>query len=220
MGNYYFFELEYLDKIFDTFVINLKSNPFDNILIINCDSGYGFETGTLELIENTSTTYVFHLGDQIYNDKLFKKYFNIFANKKIESITKKDKKLVWKECYDYFLEQFTRNNKTNVLKNNFNFMIPDDHEVVDNGFVSKIKKEQIVYYDLVYSIINDLSNSIELELGFNKKEISYIEDKSNSTLYIINYSLNFTEDFFNKFNYKNKIENYKNIIFLKRKIYN
>jgi hypothetical protein len=217
IGNYYFFELEYLDKILDTFVINLKSNPFENVLIINCDSGYGFETGTWDLIDNTSTKYAFHLGDQIYNDKIFQKNFNILKNKKIEDITKKDKQVIWKECYNYFLEQFTRNNKTNVLKNNFNIMMPDDHEVVDNSFIDRIPKEQIVYYNLIYSIIKNLSNSIELELKFNRIDISYIEDKSNSTLYIINYSLNFNEDFFNQFNYKNKIENYKNIIFLQRK---
>ena len=140
MDNYYLFELEYLDKIFDTFVINLKLNPFDNVLIINCDSGYGLETGTWDLIDNTSNKYVFHLGDQIYNDKIFQKYFNILKIKKIKDITIKDKQLIWKGTYDYFLEQFTRNNKTNVLKNNFNIMIPDDHEVIDNSFISRIKK--------------------------------------------------------------------------------
>ena len=220
LGNYYLLELEYLNKIIDTFVINLKSNPFDDVLIINCDSGYGFETGTWDLIENTNTKYAFHLGDQIYNDKIFLKYFNILKNKKIEDITQKDKQLVWKETYNYFLEQFTRNNKTNVLKNNFNIMIPDDHEIIDNSFIDRIKKEQIVYYNLIYKIIKKISNSIELELKFNREDISYIEDKLNSTLYVINYSLNFNEEFFNKFNYKNKIENYKNIIFLQRKICN
>ena len=170
-----------------------------------------------DLIDNTSNKYVFHLGDQIYNDKIFQKYFNILKIKKIKDITIKDKQLIWKGTYDYFLEQFTRNNKTNVLKNNFNIMIPDDHEVIDNSFISRIKKEQLVHYNLIYSIINDLSNSIELELKFNREDISYIEDKLNGTLYIINYNLDFDEDFFNKFNYKNKIENNKNIIFLQRK---
>ncbi len=221
LNNYYFYELEYLDKILDTFKINLKSNPFDNILVVNCDSAYGYETGTWDSIEESNgSRYVFHLGDQIYNDIIFQKHYNKLKNKKVEKINTNDKKKIFVDCYDYFLKQFTRNNKTNILKNNFNIMIPDDHEVVDNSFVNKILKERIEIYNIIYRVINNLSNDIELGLGFNYSELKYIVDNTNSSLYIINYSLDFTDEYFKKYDLENKIVQYKNIIFLQRKICN
>ncbi len=220
-NKYYFYELEYLDKILDTFKINLKSNPLDNILVVNCDSAYGYETGTWDSIEESNETkYVFHLGDQIYNDIIFQKHYNKLKNKKVEKINTNDKKKIFVDCYDYFLKQFTRNNKTNILKNNFNIMIPDDHEVVDNSFVNKILKERIGIYNIIYEVINNLSNEIELGLGFNHLELKYIVDNTNSSLYIINYSLDFTDEYFKKYDLENKIVQYKNIIFLQRKICN
>lgn len=221
LGNYYYFELEYLDKIIDSFKINLKSNPFDNVLVVNCDSAYGYETGTWDSIEESnSSRYVFHLGDQIYNDMIFQKNYNILKKKKVSNINTDDKQKIFTDCYNYFLEQFTRNNKTNILKNNFNIMIPDDHEVIDNSFVNRIKKDRLVVYDIIYEVIFNLSNQIELGLKYNQDELNYIEDPINSTLYIVNYSLDFSNDFFSKYGYSNKIAEYKNIIFLQRKICN
>jgi hypothetical protein len=222
-NNYYYFELEYLDKILDTFKINLKSNPnpFDNVLVVNCDSAYGYETGTWDSIEESNESrYVFHLGDQIYNDMIFQKHYNILKNKKVENINPDDKKKILIDCYNYFLEQFTRNNKTNILKNNFNIMIPDDHEVVDNSFVNRIKKDRLEIYWIIYEVINNLSNKIELGLRYGSNDLNYIEDPINSSLYIVNYSLDFSNDFFSKYDLENKIAQYKNIIFLQRKICN
>ena len=221
LGNYYYYELEYLDKIIDTFKINLKSNPFDNVLVVNCDSAYGYETGTWDSIEESNPSrYVFHLGDQIYNDIIFQKHYNILQNKKIADVNKNDKKKIFIDSYNYFLEQFTRNNKTNILKNNFNIMIPDDHEVVDNSFIDRIRKDKIEIYNVIYLLISNLSNQIELGLKYNQKDLNYIEDPINSTLYIVNYGLDFSNDFFSKYDYFNKIVEYKNIIFLQRKICN
>ncbi len=221
LGNYYFYELEYLDKIIDSFKINLKSNPLDDILVVNCDSAYGYETGTWDTIkDNLASKYVFHLGDQIYNDMIFQKHYNILKNKKVTNITEKDKNKIFVDCYNYFLEQFTRNNKTNILKNNFNIMIPDDHEVVDNSFVDRIGKDKIEIYNIIYEQIDNLANKIELGLKYDQNELNYINDSVNSTLYIINYSLEFSKDFFSKYDYLNKIADYKNIIFLQRKICN
>ncbi len=213
----YYFELEYLDKIIDTFKINLKDSLFSEVVIVNCDSGYGLETGTWDLIADDGTKYIFHLGDQIYNDKYFMKFYNQYKNKVINQI---DKDQIYKTCYNYFLEHFTRNNKTNILKNNFNFMIPDDHEVMDNQFVNRIPKNQLFNSEIIFNIINELSNSIETGLKFESNEINYLEDKENSTLYILNYSLEFNDEFYKKNDYLEKIAKFNNIIFLCRKCKN
>lgn len=220
LNNYYFFELEYLDKIIDTFTINLKSNPFNNVLIVNCDSTYGYETGTWDLIKETNSKYVFHLGDQIYNDMIFQKNFNKLKNKKLSEINKSDKKKIFIECYNYFLEQFTRNNKSKILKNNFNLMIPDDHEVIDNSFIDRIPKTQISIYNIIFNIINKLSNSIELSLKFSQDNLIFIKDQTNSSIYILNYTLNIDEDFYSSYKLVDKIMNYSNVIFLQRKVLN
>ena len=54
--------------------LNLMTNPFDNVYIVNCDSTWGFETNTWNKLENMSkdqTNVIFHIGDQVYNDFIF-----------------------------------------------------------------------------------------------------------------------------------------------------
>jgi hypothetical protein len=208
IGNDYKIEFIRKNKLIDSIEIKLKSNPLDNVLVVNCDSCYGYESGTWDLIENKNTRYIFHLGDQIYNDHIFYDLYKDYEKKLI------DEKQVYKYCYLHYLYHFSRNNKKNVLKNNFNLMIPDDHEILDN---SVKKLANIVCFKKVYNIFKSLSKSIELGLRHKKCNLLFLEDSSNSTVYILNYTEKFDEEFYIKNNYLQYVKRNKNIIFLNRK---
>jgi hypothetical protein len=201
----------YKDKILDKINLDLTSNPFDNVLVVNCDSCYGYETGTWDLIPKTLTHIIFHLGDQIYNDHLFYSIYNEYNN----NIDKNDEIKIFKKCYYHYLHHFSRNNKKNVLKNNFNLMIPDDHEILDNSINSM---KNMHNYKVIKKIFTTITNQIEINLMFGKKKkVLYVEDNKNSTVYVLNYQLDFTKELFEDYNYLQYIKKYDNIIFLNRK---
>ncbi len=209
-GNSYKIDFLHGKEILDSCQINLKSDPFDDVLIVNCDSCYGYETGTWDLIQGDSTRFVFHLGDQLYNDHLF--FQSCLSH--ISDMTKSEIKAVHKKCYSHYLQHFTRNNKTNILKNNFNLMMPDDHEIVDNSIIEFGNPNN---FKIIHKILEKLATKIELGLRQTESDILFVEDKKHSTVYVVNYSNNFTEESFKKHNYMIWMKNYCNIIFLARK---
>lgn len=210
LNNSYKIDFVHGNEIIDTCQINLKSNPFDDVLIVNCDSCYGYETGTWDLIQGDSTKYVFHLGDQLYNDHLFFKSCLTYTL----NMTKSEIKLVHKKCYSHYLHHFTRNNKTNILKNNFNLMIPDDHEIVDNSIKEFGNQNN---FKIIHKILEKLSEKIELGLRQTGSDILFIPDNKHSTVYIVNYLNDFTKELYDKYNYIKWMKDYDNIIFLTRK---
>lgn len=210
IGSRYVIDFKKGDKILDSIQINLKSNPFDNVLVVNCDSCYGYETGTWNLIENNQTRIIFHLGDQLYNDHMFHNSYNMY---KLD-ITKEEEKIIYRRCYYHYLQHFSRNNKSNVLKNNFNLMIPDDHEIVDNSIEIMFN---MYNFEIIKKLLEELCEEIELGLKQNSADILFIPDDKNSTVYILNYLDKFDESIYLKYNYLDWVKKYNNIIFLNRK---
>ena len=70
-------------------------------------------------------------------------------------------------------------------------MIPDDHDIVDDTFVdNNINNKQ---FTNLYKIFNKFITNFTIDLRFkyNGEDLSYIIDKKNDTIYILNYDNNF-----------------------------
>jgi len=197
-------------KIIDNIILDIQTDPYDEVIILNCDSGYGYEMNTWNKIKLNSKT-IIHAGDQIYNDLIFFKYY--YKKYYLESIYEIDEQIIYKEIYKYYLEHFSRNNKSQILKNNFNIMIPDDHETVDNDFI----KTNINIYNTISKIFEEISTDIQMNLKFDREDITYIEDNKHNTIYVLNYNEYFSEELIKNYNFKDKINNYKNVIIISRK---
>lgn len=104
-----------------------------NVEIVNCDSTLGLEKNLWCKLKNTKSHYIFHCGDQIYNDKIFKNYYRYHSMNSSDIIKLDD------EIFLNYYNQFKR--YKNTLKNNLNLMIPDDHEIVDNTYDDKYKSD-------------------------------------------------------------------------------
>ena len=103
-GNVYdiLFIDEKTNKTIDKILINLEENPFNNVKIVNCDSNFGIETNTWDLIDKKFGV-IFHIGDFLYNDAIFRKYFN--ESIKTNNI-EYDK--IYKELYDNYIVCISR----------------------------------------------------------------------------------------------------------------
>lgn len=186
-------------------------NLYKNISIVNCDSTLGFEKNLWNKLKNVNSHYIIHCGDQIYNDKIFKKYYR-FMNLN----DKKNIKKLKKEIFNNFYNQFNR--YKNILKNNFNLMIPDDHDIVDDAYENKHQTD-----DKFVKIKNIFKKFVvEIELGLNDdltnlNEIVYLSDDNNKTIYVLNYTNDFTDELLNKYDFDNKIIPYDKIVVISRK---
>jgi hypothetical protein len=134
------------NELIDKLEINLEKNPFNNVKIVNCDSNFGIETNTWDLIDKKFGV-VFHIGDFLYNDSIFRKYFN--ESIKTNNI-EYDK--MYKELYDNYIACVSR--KLYYLKNNFNYVMTDDHETVDNAYYEKNKDNKM--FIKIYKIFTPL----------------------------------------------------------------
>lgn len=218
LGNKYIININNSkNKQIDNCNLNLEINPFDNIYVVNCDCQYGFETKTWNKLYNKSknhTSTIFHIGDQIYNDKYV---LDIYYKKKSNEF---NKKLITKELYIQYLKHFTRNEKSLILKNNFNIMIPDDHDVIDDSFINSHSNDK--YLKKIFNLITNITNKIQLSLKFNysNEDFMFIEDTKNNTIYMFNCSdSKYTENKLIKYDVFNKFNKYKNIVIFNRKIF-
>jgi len=201
------------NKIIENISINLKENPFNNVKIVNCDSNFGLETNTWKLINNKFGV-IFHIGDFLYNDLIFRKHYdNIIKNNIDYSFIKQT---IYENLYDNYIECISR--KSNYLKNNFNYIMTDDHETIDNNYYDKNKNNKI--FIKMYKLFKKVEIKIFNNLRFENKEIDFINDDTNKTVYVMNYeNIYFNINTINKYNIYDKIRNYDNIIFLERKCF-
>jgi hypothetical protein len=196
------------NTVIDELEINLLENPFDNVKVVNCDSNIGLETNTWNEIDKKFGV-IFHIGDFIYNDIIF--YINYYKSLKTQKI---DKDVIYKEIYDNYIECIIR--KLFYLKNNFNYVMTDDHETIDNTFYNK-NKNNIIFIK-IFKIFKNLEIEILHNLQFNKKIFNFIGDIKNNTIYIMNNNNLFMDDkIIKKYEIYEKIKEYTNIIFLERK---
>lgn len=181
---------------------------FNNILIVNCDSTLGLEKNMWDKIKDIKSNYIIHCGDQIYNDKLFKKYFRFIDIDKQINIKK-----LKIDIYNNYYNQFYR--YKNILKNNLNLMIPDDHEIVDDIFGDKYKNNE--KFVKINNIFQKFVTNIELELKNNSDEIHYLKDEVNKIIYVLNYTTEFDNNILNKYDFDTNIEPFNKIILISRK---
>lgn len=198
--------IKYKNTIEEIKKLNLY-NIYNNIEVVNCDSILGLEKNLWKKMNNYNSHYIIHCGDQIYNDKIFKKFYRYeFVNE--ENLNKLDK-----EIFLNYYKQFYRYKK--ILKQNCNLMIPDDHEIVDNSYIDKhnsnkkfiLMKKRFCYF----------LDAIQLGLKLNNDDLYFIEDKIHKSIFVLNYTTIFNNNFFNKFDFDNKINEYDNIILISRK---
>lgn len=201
------------NKSIENININLEENPFDNVKIVNCDSNLGLETNTWKLINNKFGI-IFHLGDFLYNDLIFRKYYNNIKENNIDY--KSLKQTIYEELYDNYIECIIR--KIYYLKNNFNYIMTDDHEIVDNVFYDKNKDNAI--FQKIYKLFKKVEIDIFNNLRFERKNIDYVADNTNKTIYVLNNkNMIINKNIIDKYNIYNEIRNYKNIFFLERKCF-
>lgn len=201
------------NNLIDKLEINLDGNPFNNVKIVNCDSNFGIETNTWDLIDKKFGV-IFHIGDFLYNDAVFRKHYNNIQKNNIdyESI----KQNIYEELYDNYIECVAR--KLYYLKNNFNYVMTDDHETIDNVYYDN-NKDNVIFMK-IYKLFKKVENKILHNLRFENKEIDFISDDINKTIYVLNNEdkiLN--KDIIKKYNIYDNIRNYKNIFFLERKCF-
>lgn len=196
------------NKVIDELEINLLENPFDNVKVVNCDSNIGLETNTWNQM-NKKFGVIFHIGDFIYNDIIF--YINYYKSLKTQKI---DEDVIYKELYDNYIECIIR--KLYYLKNNFNYVMTDDHETIDNTFYDQ-NKNNIIFIK-IFKIFKNLEIEILHNLQFHKKIFDYIIDSKNNTIYIMNNNNLLMDDkIIKKYEIYEKIKEYKNIFFLEKK---
>jgi hypothetical protein len=201
------------NKTIENICINLEENPFNNVKIVNCDSNFGLETNTWNLVNNKFGI-IFHLGDFLYNDLIFKKYYNYLIKNNIDY--QSIKQTIYENLYDNYIECISR--KSYYLKNNFNYIMTDDHEIVDNSFYDK-NKDNIIFMK-IYKLFKKVEINIFNNLKFENKEIDFIIDNDNKTIFVLNYkNMIINNQIINKYNIYDKIRNYDNIIFLERKCF-
>ena len=197
-------------EVIDKLEINLEKNPFNNVKIVNCDSNFGIETNTWSLI-NKNFGVVFHIGDFLYNDSIFRKYFNHYI--KTNNI---EYEKMYKELYDNYIVCITR--KLYYLKNNFNYVMTDDHETVDDAYYEKNKDNKI--FMKIYKMFKEVEIKILQKLRFEIKPLEFVYDDTNKTIYILNHeNIIINNDIIKKYNIYENIKNYKNIFFLERKCF-
>jgi len=202
------------NKIISKININLAENPFNNVKIVNCDSNFGLETNTWELINNKFGV-IFHIGDFLYNDLIFRKYYENIVKNNIDYNSIKES--IYEELYDNYIECIDR--KQYYLQNNFNYIMTDDHETIDNVYYDNNKNNKD--FIKIYNLFKNVEIKIFNNLRFRNIEIDFITDYDNKTVYILNYknmSINNSETI-NKYNIYDNIKNYKNIFFLERKCF-
>jgi len=180
---------------------------FDNVEIVNCDSTLGLEKNLWDRLENINGSYLIHCGDQIYNDKIFKKYY------RKTDLTKKNLRLLKKEIFENYYYQFSR--YKNVLKNNLNLMIPDDHEVVDDAYENKHHLDK--NFTIIKNVFVRFYKYIQLGLKFSQSELYFVHDNKNKSIFVLNYKIEFNAELLEKYNFDDEISNYKNIIIVSRK---
>ncbi len=193
--------------------INLEENPFNRVKIVNCDSNFGLETNTWNLINNKFGV-IFHLGDFLYNDLIFRKHYdNIIKNNiNYDSI----KQTIYEELYDNYIECINR--KQNYLENNFNYIITDDHETIDNNYYDNNKHN--THFITIYKLFKEMEIKILHNTRFENNKIDFINDHTNKTVYVLNYKNKWlNNDIINKYNIYDNIKEFKNIIFLERKCF-
>jgi hypothetical protein len=201
------------NKTIENICINLEENPFNNVKIVNCDSNFGLETNTWNIINNKFGV-IFHLGDFLYNDLIFKKHYYYIIKNNIDY--KSMKQTIYEDLYDNYIECISR--KSYYLKNNFNYIMTDDHEIVDNSFYDK-NKDNIIFKK-IYKLFKKVEINIFNNLRFENKEIDFINDNTNKTVYIMNYeNMILSNNIINKYNIYDKTRNYDNIFFLERKCF-
>jgi hypothetical protein len=201
------------NEVIDKLEINLEENPFNNVKIVNCDSNFGIETNTWDLIDKKFGV-IFHIGDFLYNDVIFRKHYNNIIKNDIDY--EKLKQTIYEELYDNYIECIGR--KLYYLKNNFNYIMTDDHETVDNNYYYKNKENKI--FIKIYKLFKKVEINIFNNLRFGNNKIEFINDCVNRTVYVMNYeNIILSKDIINKNNIYDKIRNYDNIIFLERKCF-
>lgn len=190
--------------------INLLDNPFDNVKVVCCDSNVGLETNTWDKM-NKKFGVIFHIGDFIYNDKIF--FINYYKSLNTHRI---DINLIYKELYDNYIKNIIK--KLYYLKNNFNYVMTDDHETMDNTIYDE-NKDNITFIK-IFKIFKKLEIEILHTLQFNKETFDFIEDIKNNTIYVMNNdNLLMDNKIIKKYLIYKKIKKYKNIIFLERKTF-
>jgi len=200
-------------KTIENIYINLEENPFNNVKIVNCDSNIGLETNTWKLINNNFGV-IFHIGDFLYNDLIFRKHYdNIIKNNiDYDSI----KQTIYDELYENYIECIKR--KQNYLKNNFNYIMTDDHETIDNIYYDANKNNKI--FMKIYKLFKKVEIKILHNTRFENKEIDFIMDENNKSVYVMNHkNIIVNNDMINKYNIYNKIRKYDNIFFLEKKCF-
>ncbi len=121
--------------------------------------------------------------------------------------------LLYKDIFDAYYTQFSRYKR--ILKNNLNLMIPDDHEVVDNTYNDKYADDKT--FLKVKKVFVDFYTKIQLGLKLTDEKIYYLENKKNSTIYILNYEEIYDKKILSEHDFDFKIKPYKNIVLISRK---
>jgi hypothetical protein len=180
---------------------------FEKVVVVNCDSTLGLEKHLWDKLKDCKSSYIIHCGDQIYNDKIFKKYYRDYG------LNKTNIKKLKKEIFNNYYNQFKR--YRSILKNNLNLMIPDDHEIVDDAYQAKYEQDE--KFKIIFDIFKEFVKDIELALNFSTNDIYYLTDDINNTIYVLNYDVDFNEKILEKYDFDNKVNPYKNIVIVSRK---
>ena len=193
--------------------INLEESPFNNVKIVNCDSNFGLETNTWKLINNKFGI-IFHIGDFLYNDLVFRKYYENIVKNNIDYSSIKES--IYKDLYDNYIECIDR--KQYYLQNNFNYIMTDDHETIDNTYYDNNKHN--TNFITIYKLFKEMQIKILHNTRFENNKIDFINDHTNKTVYVMNYkNISINNHLINKYNIYDNIKEFKNIIFLERKCF-
>ena len=146
---------------------------------------------------------------------IFRKHYDNIIKNNID-YNKSIKQTIYEELYDNYIECIDR--KQYYLKNNFNYIMTDDHETVDNNYYDKNKNISI--FLKIYKLFKKVEINIFNNLRFGNNKIEFINDYTNKTVYILNYeNMIINSKIINKYNIYDNIKNYKNIFFLERKCF-
>lgn len=161
---------KYLIKFDNDYEIKINPSNNYNINIISCDCQFVPETDLWNKIDINNMSFSFHIGDQIYLDLIFHKYYNKY--KDINSIDKNIIDEILTELFNEYL--YTYNRKKIILLNSFNIILNDDHEIVDD---QNRKSFSGFFYEKLIEIFKSIAVNLQRKLRIDNNDIIHINDK-------------------------------------------
>ena len=102
---------------------------------------------------------------------IFRKHYDNIIKNNID-YNKSIKQTIYEELYDNYIECIDR--KQYYLKNNFNYIMTDDHETVDNNYYDKNKNISI--FLKIYKLFKKVEINIFNNLRFGNNKIEFLND--------------------------------------------